>query len=519
MLKQGLHQKLLQKLSPQQIQLMKLLQVPTASLEERIQEELESNPALEEGSDDSDDDFENLGAEEFDSPESSVDDDLGLDSNDDFDDTPKDSTDTDDFLPEDEYERDHSRDDFDLDPYMDDDEMPSYKTATNNDSADDERRDIPFASGEGFQDSLRSQLGVKVSDERLYKIGEYIIGNIDEQGYLRREVFAITDDLAFHQNIQTTDTEVEALLKEIQTFEPAGVGARDLKECLLIQLRRKDQTQSDIALAIKILDKCMEEFSKKHYDKIERRLDITSEQLKEAIAEILKLDPKPGNSYDDRQKSTQTIIPDFFIINNDGTLELTLNNRNMPELKVSRTYGEMLKEYSKEKGNRTNKEAVQFVKQKIEAAKWFIDALQQRNDTLLYTMQAIMEYQYEYFLEGDETKMKPMILKDIADVVGLDISTVSRVANSKYVQTHFGTLLLKTFFSESLSTDSGEEVSTREVKKILEDSIGEEDKSNPLTDDELTQILRQKGYNIARRTVAKYREQLGIQVARLRKEL
>ncbi len=508
---------MLQKLSPQQIQLMKLLQVPAASLEERIQEELETNPALEEGRDEESADDE-LSADGFeDAMDEGGDDDMEREPRDEFDDDGVPTVE--DSYASDEYASDNKRDDFELDPYMDDDEIPSYKTAVDNTSPDEERRDIPFASGDGFQDMLIAQLGLRLTDERLVKIGEYIIGNIDEQGYLRREVYAIVDDLAFSQNVSTTEEEVAQILAVIQEFDPPGVGARDLKECLTLQLKRKDQKNPAVKLAIQVLERCMEEFSKKHYDKIERRLGIDSDELREAVNEILKLDPKPGDSYSDSQKSTQHIIPDFVINNNDGILELSLNSRNMPDLRVSRTYNEMLKEYSKNKNSRSSKEAVQFVKQKIDAAKWFIDALKQRNDTLYVTMHTIMEYQYDYFLEGDETKMKPMILKDIADIVGLDISTVSRVANSKYVQTHFGTFLLKSFFSESLSTDSGEEVSTREVKKILEDAIGAETKGKPLTDDKLTKILQGKGYNIARRTVAKYREQLGIPVARLRKEL
>lgn len=519
MLKQGLQQKMLQKLSPQQIQLMKLLQVPAASLEERIQEELESNPALEEGRDDDDGQDEEISADGFeDALDEGNDNDSDINTGDDFEGDDYGGVDEVYSAPDDSYD-DNKRDDFELDPYMDDDEVPSYKLAVDNTSPDEDRRDIPFASGDGFQDQLVAQLGMHIADERRRKIGEYIIGNIDEQGYLRREVYAIVDDLAFAQNVTTTEEEVAEILEVIQSFDPPGVGARDLKECLILQLKRKDTKQKNIALAIQVLERCMDEFSKKHYDKIERRLDVDSDELREAINEILKLDPKPGNSYSDSQKSTQHIIPDFIIANNDGILELSLNSRNMPDLKVSKTYNEMLKEYSRNKASKGNKEAVQFVKQKIESAKWFIDALRQRNDTLYVTMHTIMEYQYEYFLEGDETKMKPMILKDIADIVGLDISTVSRVANSKYVQTHFGTFLLKSFFSESLSTDSGEEVSTREVKKILEDAISAETKGKPLTDDKLTKILQGKGYNIARRTVAKYREQLNIPVARLRKEI
>lgn len=481
MLKQHLQQKLLQKLSPQQIQLMKLLQLPTVALEQRIKEEMEINPALEEGP-------------EEEPLENEYDDDVDNDG------------------------ENESGDDFSISDYMDEDEGDSYKLKSNNNSPDQEKKEIPFASGIGFQEMLESQLGLKKLNDHEYIVASYILGNIDDDGYLRRDLESIIDDIAFSQNIKTTKEELEKLLLVIHDFDPAGVGARDLRECLLIQLKRKKNQTNIISIAIEIVDKHMEEFSKKHYDKIAKRLEIDDETLKQAIHEILKLNPKPGSSLADSQKSFQQIIPDFIIINNDGKLELSLNSRNAPELRISKSYNEMLDDYSKSK-DKSSKEAAQFIKQKIEGAKWFIDAIQQRQNTLLVTMQAIMERQYEYFLEGDETKLKPMILKDIAEKVGLDISTVSRVANSKYVQTQFGTFLLKTFFSESLSTESGEEVSSREVKKILEDCISGENKKKPLTDDRLAAILKEKGYNIARRTVAKYREQLEIPVARMRKEL
>lgn len=464
---------------------MKLLQLPTVALEQRIKEEMEINPALEEGAEADDepkDEFEN---EEFDDAQQ---------------------------------DEDHQRDDFSLSDYMDDDEGASYKLKVNNTSPDDERKEIPYSVGLTFQDILENQLGMKDLDDREYQIGLYLIGNLDDDGYLRRDLESIVDDIAFSQNITTTDKELEEILKVIQDFEPAGVGARNLQECLLIQLRKKEVQTMTVELATEVVEKQMDEFSKKHYDKIQKRLEIEDDLFKDVIQEILKLNPRPGNSMADGQKSYQQIIPDFIIASDDGKLELTLNSRNAPELKVSKAYTQMLEEYSKSK-DKGSKEATQFVKQKLDGAKWFIDAIQQRNNTLLFTMNAIMEYQKEYFLEGDETKLKPMILKDIAEKVGLDISTVSRVANSKYVQTPFGTFLLKTFFSESLSTDSGEEVSTREVKKILEDCIAAENKKKPLTDDKLAKILKEKGYNIARRTIAKYREQLEIPVARLRKEL
>lgn len=493
MLKQSLQQKLQQKLSPQQIQLMKLLQVPTVALEQRIKEELEVNPALEEG------------AEEEEYNRDKEQDDPFSNSNE----------------GDDEAHAEQNRDDFDLSSYIDDDETPAYKLAANNYSPDDEKREIPFAGGSTFQEQLSNQLSLRGLSDKDFEIADYLIGNLDEDGYLRRDVESIVDDLAFSQNVITDSTEIERLLKHIHDLDPPGVGARTLQECLLIQLRRKEHQTVELKTAAYILKECMEDFSKKHYDRILKKLELTEEQLKDAIKEILKLNPKPGNSQNDQQKNTQHITPDFILTNNEGNLELFLNSRNAPELKVSKTYQEMLDHYSKSKNSneKKEKEAVLFVKQKIDSARWFIDAIKQRQQTLLLTMQAILEYQYEYFQDGDETKMKPMILKDIAEQIGLDISTISRVANSKYIQTPFGTLLLKSFFSESLSTDSGEEVSTREVKKILEDAVNNEDKSKPLTDDQLANVLREKGYNIARRTVAKYREQLNIPVARLRKEL
>ncbi len=485
MLRQIQSQKLLQKLSPQQIQLMKLLQLPTIALEQRIKEEIELNPALEEG------------AEADEETNSELEDEN-------YDDAPADD--------------DNQRDDFSISDYMDDDEGASYKLKINNTGPDEERKDIPFSVGLSFQDMLESQLGMKDLDDREYQVAIYLIGNLDDDGYLRRDLASIVDDIAFSQNITTTEEELKELLKIIQEFDPAGIGARDLRECLLIQLHRKEPQTAIVELATEVVDKQMDEFSKKHYDKIAKKLEIDEDLLKDVIHEILKLNPRPGNSMADGQKSFQQVIPDFTIIIDEGQLQLSLNSRNAPDLRVSKAYSQMLEEYSKEK-NKTGKEASMFVKQKLDGAKWFIDAIQQRSHTLLYTMNAIMEYQRDYFLSGDETHLKPMILKDIAERVGLDISTISRVANSKYVQTPFGTFLLKTFFSESLSTDSGEEVSTREVKKILEDCIAAESKKKPLTDDKLTKILKEKGYNIARRTIAKYREQLEIPVARLRKEL
>lgn len=490
-MRQGLQQRMLQKLSPQQIQLMKLLQIPVASLEQRIKEELQENPALEEGSESEDEEEYQADSDESSSDEETTDEDIS-----------------------------EREEDISLDEYLSDDEIPDYKTSTNNSSADDERKEIPVIAQSNFQEQLLAQLYSLDFDDREYHIAEQLIGSIDDDGYLRRELTAMVDDLLFAQNISVTADELEHILLAIQSLDPAGIGARSLQECLLLQLKRKGDKRPGIPLARTILTKRFDDFSKKHYQKIERDLDITEEQLKDAIAEILKLNPRPGDAGAQGSRPTEQIIPDFILVNNDGNLELTLNYRNAPELKVSRDYREMLDHYSKDKKNsKANREAIQFVKQKLDAAKWFIDALQQRQHTLLETMRTIMEYQYDYFLEGDPRKLKKMVLRDIAEKLGMDISTVSRVANSKYVQTHFGTFLLKSFFSEGLQTESGEEVSSKEVKQILQDCIGSEDKRHPLTDDALTKILNDKGYKLARRTVAKYREMLDIPVARLRKEL
>ena len=489
MLKLSQQQKLLQKLSPQQIQLMKLLQVPTIALEQRIKQEIEENPALDDG----------IEAEAKDEQ--------------------------DEYLEEDQQtqeEKDNADDEFDFSDYLDDDDTPDYKYQVNNHSKDDEDRQIPFVSGTTFHDLLRTQLGMRNIDEKEKQIALFIIGNLDDSGYLRRDLVALVDDLAFTQNIMSDEEEVERVLKIIQSFDPPGVGARDLQECLLIQLNKMDMEDEATKVAKQILERFFNEFTKKHYSKIIKRLEITEEQLKEAINVILELNPKPGNSLNETTKIIQHVIPDFIINFEDGDLVLTLNSRNAPDLHISRKYKEMMETYSKSKDKkekRKNKDALTFVKQKIDSAKWFIDAIKQRQNTLLTTMEAIMDYQRDYFMEGDETLLKPMILKDIAEIVNLDISTISRVVNSKYVQTPFGTFLLKNFFSESLSTDSGEEVSTREVKKILQDIIDQEDKRKPLSDDKLAKMLNEKGYNIARRTIAKYREQLNIPVARLRKEL
>ncbi len=487
MLKQGLHQKLQQKLSPQQIQLMKLLQVPTIALEQRIKQEIEENMALVEGGD-----------EEAPQDESSIDDQIGE----------QDETDN------------STEDEFDLNDYIDPDDAPDYKYEANNRSKDDEEKNIPFVSGVSFHDLLRTQLSFQNLSDKQKSIAEFIIGNIDDSGYLRRESIAIVDDLAFTQNISTNKEEVEAIIKIIQNFDPPGIAARDLRECLLLQLERKEKTE-DVLLAVVILKRFFDAFTKKHYSKIIQRLNISEEQLKNAIDEIIKLNPKPGNTLSESAKVNQHIVPDFIILHEDGKLILQLNGRNAPELHISRTYKNMLQAYSDQKGknNKQMKDAMTFVKQKIDSAKWFIDAIKQRQNTLLSTMKTIMEYQYEYFQTGDETKLRPMILKDIAEKVHLDISTISRVVNSKYVQTPFGTFKLKSFFSEGMVTQSGEEVSTREIKKILLNIIEKENKRKPYTDEKLAIFLKDNGYNIARRTIAKYREQLNIPVARLRKEL
>jgi RNA polymerase sigma-54 factor len=454
-------------------------------MEQRIKKELEENPALEEGTED-----------EEASPEETEDD-----------------------LYE---EDDKDQDEFTLDDYMEDDEIPEYKLQANNYSKDDDKKsEIPFSAGSSFHEHLEAQLGLRELTDKQKILSEYIIGNIDEDGYLRRELVNIVDDMAFLQNVQTTEQELEEVLKIVQDLEPAGVGARTLRECLMLQLERKDLSDPAAKLAYLITDQHFEEFSKRHYDKIITRLGISEDDLKSAIEEVLRLNPKPGGLFSDPfTKTSQPIIPDFILEHSEDGFDLHLNSRNLPELRLSTAYSEMLQEYTREKANKKEmKEAILFVKQKIDSAKWFIDAIKQRQSTLLLTMNAILEYQQEYFIDGDETKLKPMILKDVAEMTGLDISTVSRVANSKYIQTHFGIYPLKFFFSEGLQTDSGEEVSTREIKRILQDCIDNEQKRHPLTDERLTEILQEKGYQIARRTVAKYREQLNIPVARLRKEI
>ena len=482
MLKQRLNLKLSQKLSPQQIQLMKLIQLPTLAFEQRVKQEYEENPALDTGKEkeEHEDEFKN-------------------------------ETDVD--------ERDVIETDFDVDDYLSDDEIPNYRLKANNYSADDEEKNAPYASGTSFSQYLKTQLQTYTFKADQEDIAFFLVGSVDDSGYIRRSLIDIVDDLAFTQNIFTDEASVEKVLKIVQSLDPPGVGARDLRECLLIQLKRKTQTES-VSLALRIIEEAFEKFSKKHYDKLTQKFNISEEKLKQAIEEIEHLNPKPGASYSGGSKSVEHVIPDFAIHIKNGELELTLNGRNAPEMHISRDYSNMLKGYKEaKKKTKEQKEAVFFIKQKLDSAKWFIDAIKQRQETLYSTMYAIMMHQEDYFLTGDERNLKPMILKDIAEKIDMDISTVSRVANSKYVETPYGTFLIKSFFSESMKNEEGEDVSTREIKKILEMTIEAEDKKKPFTDAKLAELLKEKGYPIARRTIAKYREQLDFPVARLRKEI
>ncbi|NOZ35544.1 MAG: RNA polymerase factor sigma-54 [Chlorobi bacterium] len=489
MLKQNLSQKMLQKLSPQQIQLIKLLELPTVQLEQRIKKEIEENPVLEEGHEQEED--------------------------------IKDELNNDPEEPENEY-----NDEFTIEDYIpDDDDIPAYKLTINNYSKDDKVFEIPLSEGFSLQEHLTEQLRLKKLNEKELQLAEYLIGSLDEAGYLRRDVESIVDDLAFSQNISVTIEEINSALKIIQDLDPVGVGAGNLQETLILQINKnfaKNKNDITIKTATNILENYFEEFSKKHYSKIEKRLGISSEDLKKAVDIILKLNPKPGSNYSSAiNRAAPQITPDFILKVIDGEPVISLNSKNIPPLRVSRTYEEMLRglKESKSKQSKSEKQAVGFMKQKLDSAKWFIDAVKQRQNTLLLTINAIVGFQKEYFIDGDETKLRPMILKDIAELTGLDISTISRVANSKYIQTHFGIFPLKFFFSEGMETQDGETVSTREIKKILQECIDNENKKRPLTDEKLAEILQEKGYRIARRTVAKYREQLGILVARLRKEL
>tara|TARA_B110000003_G_scaffold34949_1_gene32178 strand:+ start:403 stop:1851 length:1449 start_codon:yes stop_codon:yes gene_type:complete len=482
MLKQFLQYKLSQKLSPQQIQLMKLIELPTQAFEQRLKQELEENPALESGKEQEDNYEDDIQSNDIDSQEISA-------------------------------------EDINIDDYLSDDEIPEYRLNSNNHSVDDEQKTIPFASGNSFTQLLINQLNTFSLDKDQYQIAEFLIGSIDDSGYIRRPLLDIMDDLAFTQNFYTDEKTIESALKIVHQLDPAGVGARNLQECLTLQLQRKTQT-ANTSLARDIIKSGFDQFTKKHYQKLIQKFGVTEVQLRDAVLEIERLNPKPGSSFSNNTRSIEHVVPDFAISIVEGELELTLNGRNAPELHVSQPYNEMLKGYkaSKEK-TKSQKEAVLFIKQKLDAAKWFIDAIKQRQQTLFVTMSTIMYYQENYFLTGDEQQLRPMILKDVADKIEMDISTVSRVANSKYVDTPYGTKLIKEFFSESMTNDKGEEVSTREIKSILETIIAEEDKKKPLTDEKLALLLKEKGYPIARRTIAKYREQLGLPVARLRKEL
>ena len=494
MLNQSLQQKLSQKLSPQQIQLIKLLELPTIQLEQRIKKELEENPILEEGKEQTQEELA-------------------------YNEQNKDDADN---------EKDNkNEDEFSFDDYIEDDNVPSYKLHTSNYSKDDKRVDIPYSEGISLHEHLINQLGLQNFTEEELVLAKYIIGNIDEAGYLRRDVMGITDDLALRMAIYTKDEEVEKVLRKVQKLDPAGIAARDLQDCLILQIENKpelaEKVPEDILkTAVLILRDFFDEFSKKHYSKITQKLDITRDELKDAIDVILRLNPKPGSAFSGMlNKTAQHITPDFILEIQDGRHIISLNSGNIPDLRLSKTYSDMLKSFknSSGKSNKKNKDTVNFVKQKLASAKWFIDAIKQRHNTLLLTINAIALFQEEYFKDGDEMKLRPMILKDIAERTNLDISTISRVANSKYIQTHFGIFPLKFFFTEGMETADGTNVSTREIKKILQECISKENKQKPLTDERLAKILQEKGYKIARRTVAKYREQLGILVARLRKEL
>lgn len=483
MLKQSLQQKLQQKLSPQQIQLMKLIQLPTQAFEQKLAQEIEENPALESGKENQDE-FQDADQDEYD-------------------DTEKETIET----------------EINIEDYLSDDEIPNYKLQANNYSADDEDSRIPYSGGITFNQHLINQLNTYSLDDQDVQVAEFLIGCIDDSGYIRRPIEDIVDDLAFSENIFTTNEEVEKILKIVHDLDPAGVGARNLSECLLIQLKRKEETK-DRKLAIEILETSFNHFVKKHYNKLLQKFNISKEELISAISEIEKLNPKPGGSFSGNLTPIEHIVPDFTLRINEGVLELSLNARNAPDLHISREYDNMLKGYAESKDKtKSQKDAVLFIKQKLDAAKWFIDAIKQRQQTLMLTMNAIMHYQQEYFLTGDERNLRPMVLKDIAEKINMDVSTVSRVANSKYVDTPYGTKLIKEFFSESMKNDQGEDISTREIKKILQTEIKKENKKKPLTDEKLSALLKEKGYLIARRTVAKYREQLDIPVARLRKQI
>lgn len=497
-LKQTQYLKLSQKLLPQQILLMKLLQLPTLALEERIKEELEANPALEEDTgqsteeelytSDSDDEIEFSNEEDKDENGEPSDSELKENAN------------------------------VEMEDFMDDGELDAYKYEVVNKGPDEENREFVVVEGPAYREQLEQQLGLRDLSEKEHTVGMYLIGCLDEDGYMRREPEFVADDLAFNYNLTVTSEEVIRVLKVIQAFDPAGIAARNLQECLLLQLERKTEKTREVVLAIEMIKHHMEEFSRKHYEKVLKRLEIDEEELKDVIEVVRHLNPRPANSGEVKENNVGVVVPDFIVNINDGVPELSINGRNLPDLKISQDYSEMLKEYTRSK-EKSSKEAASFIKSKIESAGWFIEALQQRYSTMAICMKCILEFQNEYFVTGDDSKLKPMILKDIATRVNLDLSTISRMANSKYVQTPYGTFLLKSLFSESMSKDDGEEVSSREIKTFLKELVEAEDKKNPLTDDELCEKLNEKGYQIARRTVAKYREQLDIPVGRMRKEV
>ena len=482
MLKQQLQIKLSQKLSPQQIQLMKLIQLSTLDLEQRIQSEIGENPALEKGKE-------------------------------------MDENEMQDSDPYDDYQNDQKIDTEDINAYLSDDEIPNYRIQSSNQSTDDEVREIPFSGGISFLDYLESQLQNLILSAEERPIAEFLIGSIDNSGYLRRSEDDIIDDLAFTQNIIVDKQELKRIIKKIQSLDPPGVGARSLQECLSIQLSRKEKDRPEVELTRKIIDTAFNEFSRKHYQKLQGRFHLTEEQLRQVFDEIAKLNPKPGGAISDSNQNTH-VVPDFILTIENGTLKVTLNRRNAPELRISKNYKEMLSGYAEAPNkNKSQQEAVLFIKQKLDAAKWFIDAIEQRHQTLFLTINAIVDYQGKYFLTGDEQKLKPMILKDIADKINMDISTISRVANSKYIDTPYGIKLLKSLFSEGMKNEEGEDVSTIEIKNILDQLISNEDKKKPLADQALSILLKKKGYKVARRTIAKYREQMDIPVARLRKSI
>jgi RNA polymerase sigma-54 factor len=482
MLKQQLQIKLSQKLSPQQIQLMKLIQLSTLDLEQRIQSEIGENPALEKGKE-------------------------------------MDENEMQDSDPYDDYQNDQKIDTEDINAYLSDDEIPNYRIQSSNQSTDDEVREIPFSGGISFLDYLESQLQNLILSAEERPIAEFLIGSIDNSGYLRRSEDDIIDDLAFTQNIIVDKQELKRIIKKIQSLDPPGVGARSLQECLSIQLSRKEKDRPEVELTRKIIDTAFNEFSRKHYQKLQGRFHLTEEQLRQVFDEIAKLNPKPGGAISDSNQNTH-VVPDFILTIENGTLKVTLNRRNAPELRISKNYKEMLSGYAEAPNkNKSQQEAVLFIKQKLDAAKWFIDAIEQRHQTLFLTINAIVDYQGKYFLTGDEQKLKPMILKDIADKINMDISTISRVANSKYIDTPYGIKLLKSLFSEGMKNEEGEDVSTIEIKNILDQLISNEDKKKPLADQALSVLLKKKGYKVARRTIAKYREQMDIPVARLRKSI